>query len=254
MRIAVAGGTGQVGRGLSKLLEEQGHEVIVLARSTGVDLTTGDGANPALDDALQGTHAVVDVTNTTAQEQAETEAFFGTVASTLLAAEQRAGVAHHVLLSIVGIDLVPGNPHYAGKRRQEAVVEGGSVPWTIQRATQFFDFPVMVAGWTTTDGVAVVPPLLLQPVATADVVAVLAEHATGAPQGRAPDLAGPETHDMVDMVRRTFAARNDPTRLRASWRGGPFSLDMAGEVLLAGDDARLGPTTFDSWLDEGAPS
>jgi uncharacterized protein YbjT (DUF2867 family) len=149
---------------------------------------------------------------------------------------------------------VVGNPHYAGKRRQEAVVEAGSVPWTIQRATQFFDFPAMVAGWTTQDGVAVLPPLLLQPVATADVAAVLAEHAIGAPQGRAADLSGSETHDMVDMARRTFTVRGDPTRLRASWRGGPFDLEMAGEVLLAGDGARLAPTTFDAWLEAGAPS
>jgi uncharacterized protein YbjT (DUF2867 family) len=250
MRIAVAGGTGQVGRRLTELLHSGGHEVLVLARSTGVDLTTGDG----LDEALRGAHAVVDVTNSTARSADENEAFFGTVAANLIAAEQRAGVAHHVLLSIVGIDRVHGNPHYAGKRRQEAVVEGGSVPWTIQRATQFFDFPAMVAGWTTQNGVAVLPPLLLQPVATEDVVAVLAEHATGAPQGRAADLAGPETHDMVDMARRTLAVRGDATRLRASWQNGLFDVEMAGEVLLPADGARLGPTTFDAWLNAGAMS
>jgi uncharacterized protein YbjT (DUF2867 family) len=153
-----------------------------------------------------------------------------------------------VLLSIVNIDRFEGSAHYAGKRAQERVVETGPVPWTIQRATQFHDFAGMVAGRTRRDGVAIVPPLLVQPVAITDVATVLVELAAGAPQGRAPDLAGPETEDLVDMARRTLAARGDPTRLRASWRDGPFGVDWAGEVLLPGDGARLGRITFDTWL------
>lgn len=142
--------------------------------------------------------------------------------------------------------------HYDGKRRQESLVQAGFVPWTIQRSTQFFDFAGMVVGWTLSEGAASVPPLLVQPVAVSDVAAVLAEVATGAPLGRAVDLAGPEPQDLVDMARRTLAVRQEAARLVPSWRDGPFGIDMAGEVLLAGPDARLGAITFDQWLADGA--
>jgi uncharacterized protein YbjT (DUF2867 family) len=244
MRVAVVGATGLTGRQTVAALEAAGHETVTIARSAGVDVVTGAG----LDQALTGVDAVIDVVNTGATEAAETERFFGTVTANLLAAEQRAGVGHHVLLSIVGIDRVGGNAHYAGKRRQEELVAAGPVAWTIQRATQFFDFAAMVVGWTRSDGAATIAPLLVQPLAVADVGAVLAELATGPPQGRAPDLAGPDPQDLVDMARRTLAARHDDTRLVPSWRNGPFGVEMAGEVLLPGAGARLAPTPFETWL------
>lgn len=247
-RVAVIGATGRVGRSTVDALRAAGREVTKVARSTGVDVVTGAG----LDDALHGVSVVIDVTNTPATDPAAAVEFFATATGNLLAAEFRAGVRHHVLLSIVGLDRAKGTGHYDGKRRQEQLVEAGSVPWTIQRATQFFDFAEMVVGWTTRDGVATVAPLLLQPVAIADVAAVLVEAAAGPPQGRAVDLAGPEPLDLVDMARRTLTARRDPTRLRASWRDGPFSLAMAGEGLLPGPGARLGVVTFDDWLAEQA--
>ena len=117
MRIAVAGGTGQIGRPTIAALELKGHEATGLSRSAGIDLMTGAG----LAQALEGVDCVVDVTNTTATERADTEAFFGTVSATLLEAEQRAGVGHHVMLSIAGVDQIEGNGHYFGKRRQEQV-------------------------------------------------------------------------------------------------------------------------------------
>jgi uncharacterized protein YbjT (DUF2867 family) len=242
--IAVAGATGMVGREVVAALREGGHKPVEISRATGVDVVSGTG----LDRVLSGVSAVVDVLNTPAQDAAEAVAFFQTTTRNLLDAEHRAGVGHHVLLSIVNIDRFEGSAHYAGKRAQERVVETGPVSWTIQRATQFHDFAGMVAGRTSRDGVATVPPLLVQPVAITDVATVLVELAAGAPQGRVPDLAGPETEDLVDMARRTLAARGDPTRLRASWRDGPFGVDWAGEVLLPGDGARLGRITFDTWL------
>jgi uncharacterized protein YbjT (DUF2867 family) len=242
--IAVAGATGLVGRAVVAALREGGHEPVEISRATGVDVVAGTG----LDRALAGVSAVVDVLNSAARDADEAVAFFETTARNLLEAEQRAGVGHHVQLSIVNIDRFQGNAHYAGKRAQERVVETGPVPWTIQRATQFHDFAAMVARRTTRDRVATVPPLLVQPVAVADVATVLVELAAGAPQGRAPDLAGPEPQDLVDMARRTLSARGDRTRLRASWRDGPYGVDWAGEVLLPGDRARLGTTTFDTWL------
>lgn len=246
--VVVVGAAGLVGRRTVTALRDAGQHPVEVARSRGVDVVSGDG----LDEALAGADAVIDVTNTAETDPDKVADFFVRGTENLLAAEQRAGVIPHVLLSIVGIDSVAGNAHYEGKLRQEQLVEDGPIPWTIQRATQFFDFAAMVVGWTTNDGVAAVPPLLVQPVAVADVAAVLVEHVVGTPQGCAAELAGPETHDLVDMARRTLAARNDPTRIVASWRGGPFGVGMAGEVLLPGPGARRGPTTFEAWLAQQA--
>jgi len=244
LRIAVAGGTGLVGRKTVAMLERAGHEVVVLARSRGVDLTTGKG----LDAALAGVNAVVDVTNAPASDAASTLAFFEAEARQLRAAETRAGVGHHVVLSILGVDRVGGNAHYAGKRRQEELVEAGEPPSTILRAAQFFEFAEMVVSWTRRDGVATIPPLLLQPIAALDVAVTLSEIAVAAPQGRAQDLAGPEPQDLVDMTRRMLAARGETLDLIPSWQAGPFGVELAGDVLLPGPGARLAPTTFDAWL------
>lgn len=247
MRIAVAGATGHIGALTASALRRDGHEVVPISRSLGVDLATGEG----LDGALAGVDAVIDATNTAATDRAEAVAYLGAITGNLLAAEHVAGVGHHVLLSIVGIDRVDGNAHYAAKREQERLVEAGSVPWTIVPATQFHDFAAMVTGWTERDGVATIPPLLVQPIAPADVANVLAEVAAGAPQGRHADLAGPELHDLVDMARRTNGVRGRAVRLIPTWAG-VFGSSMAGDVLLPGDGARIAPTTFDEWLAAGA--
>jgi uncharacterized protein YbjT (DUF2867 family) len=145
--------------------------------------------------------------------------FFTTVTENLLEHEHGAGVGHHVTLSIAGVDEVRGNAHYAGKCAQEAAVEAGGVPCMIVPATQFHDFAAMTASWSERDGVAEIAPLLIQPVAPAEVVAVLADVATGAPQGRHVDIAGPDPHDLVDMARRACAARGRPVRLVPTWDG-----------------------------------
>lgn len=243
MRIAVAGATGNIGSLTVAALERGGHEVVRISRSLGVDLSTGEG----LDEALAGVDAVVDAINVPAARREETVALFSEATRNLLAAEERAGVRHHVLLSIVGIHGVEGNVHYAGKREQERLVEEGRVPWTIVPATQFHDFAEMVAGWTERDGVATIAPLLVQPIAPADVADVLAEVAVGEPLGRHPDLAGPETQDLVDMARRTHRARGRDVRLVPTWSG-VFGPEMAGTVLLPGEGARIAPTTFEEWL------
>jgi uncharacterized protein YbjT (DUF2867 family) len=190
---------------------------------------------------------VVDVCNTRSQDEAQIVDFFGTVTGNLLAAEDRVGVGHHVLLSIVGIDHDQHVPHCEQERR----VMAGPIPWSIVRSTQFYDFAAMVAGWTLHDGTATIAPVLVQPIAQWEVGAMLAEVATGAPLGRTIEIAGPETQDLVDMARRTFAARGEKVRLMPTWRG-LFDMSMAGEVLLPGDGARLGSITFDDWLAGGA--
>jgi uncharacterized protein YbjT (DUF2867 family) len=244
MRVAVIGGTGMVGRQVVTALQNAGHQAVVVARSVGVDLRTGAG----LDAALEGVHAAIDVTNESGTNAASSREAFGLLTGNLLAAERRAGVRHHVLLSIVSAPRLPQVPHYAGKLRQEELVQQSSIPYTILRTTQFHEFAGQMAGWSQREGIVTLPPVLLQPVASADVVAVLIELALGEPHGLAPDLAGPDTHDLVDMARRTLEARGDRTPIRASWRGVSFGPDASGEVFLAGPDARIGPTTFDMWL------
>jgi uncharacterized protein YbjT (DUF2867 family) len=248
VRIAVAGATGHIGTLTVSALEGGGHEVVRISRSLGVDCLTGAG----LDDALEGVEAVVDVTNITATDRAQAVESFGSITRNLLAVEHRAGVRHHVLLSIVGLDRVEGNAHYAGKREQERLVAGGPVPWTIVPATQFHDFAAMVTSWTERDGAATIAPLLVQPIAPSDVADILAEVAVGEPQGRYLDIAGPEPQDLVDMARRTNDVRGHRVRLIPSWSG-LFDSSMAGDVLLPGDRARIAPTTFDEWLAAGAP-
>jgi uncharacterized protein YbjT (DUF2867 family) len=248
MRIAVAGATGNIGARTVSALERNGHEAIRISRSLGVDLTTGDG----LDAALDGVDAVVDAISAELIDRDETLAYFGTTTRNLLAAEERAGVRHHVLLSIVGIHRVQGNAHYVGKREQERLVAEGPVPWTIVPATQFHDFAAMVCSWTEHHGVATIAPLLVQPIAPADIAEILAEIATGKPQSRYVDVAGPETQDLVDMARRTNDVRGRNVKLVPTWSG-IFDESMAGNVLLPGENARIAATTFDDWLATGAP-
>ncbi|MGW4945340.1 SDR family oxidoreductase [Actinoplanes sp. NPDC004185] len=244
MRVAVAGATGRIGSLTVAALERDGHEVRRISRTEGVDVRTGSG----LDSALAGVDAVVDTLSSTAPDRAETVGFFTATTRNLLEAEERAGVRHHVTLSIVGVHKVEGNAHYAGKRAQEAAVEAGPIPFTIVPATQFHDFPAMLASWFEQDGVAMIPPLLLQPIAPEDVADVLARVAVGQPQGRHRDIAGPDTQDLVDMARRTHTAQGKAVRLVPTWHNGVFDQSMAGDVLLPGPDAEITPTTFEDWL------
>ncbi len=244
MRVAVAGATGRIGSLTVAALERDGHEVRRISRGGGVDVVAGT----ALESALTGVDAVVDALNSTAPDRAATVDFFTTTTRNLLDAEERAGVRHHVTLSIAGVHKVEGNAHYAGKRAQEAAVEAGPIPFTIVPSTQFHDFAVMVASWSEKDGVALVPPLLIQPIAPADVAGVLARVAVGRAQGRHRDIAGPDPQDLVDMARRTHTAQGRAVRLVPTWQNGVFDQSMAGDVLLPGPGADIAPTAFDDWL------
>ena len=196
MQVAVAGATGVVGRHVVEELGRRGHRVVPVARSLGVDVLHGD----ALVDTLADTEAVIDVLSTRESNEKKAAAFFETTSTNLLRAEQRVGVRHHVALSIVGVDDVPFG-YYRAKVRQEAVVAGGPVPWTILRATQFHEFAGQLLDRFGSRLIALIPSMLSQPVAAVEVARALVERAEAGPSGRTPDLAGPEQRTMPPMAR-----------------------------------------------------
>ncbi|QFZ19394.1 SDR family oxidoreductase [Saccharothrix syringae] len=240
MKIAVAGGTGVVGRKVVEAVGAAGHEAVVIGRSTGVDLITGAG----LDEALAGCGAVVDVSNAAVWTREEAERFFGTVTTNLLAAAGRAGVRHLVVLSIVGADVVDLD-YYFGKRRQEELVAAGDVPWTVLRATQFFEFAGQVLAQAS-GPVAQVPPMLSQPVSTEDVAARLVELAAGEPRGFVPPIAGPERLRLVDMARQVVARRGDDLRVEELAEG---PAGLATGALTPQGEYTEGRRTFADYLD-----
>ena len=251
MRIGVAGATGTVGRLVVRDARDRGHDVVPLARSFGVDLTTGAG----LTDRLHGVDAVVDVLNTSTQRRAVAEAFFTTTTARLLAAELAAGVGHHVLLSIVGIDDVPSG-YYLGKVAQEGAVRAGPVPWSILRATQFHEFADQMLAVARVGRTSLVPDLLSQTVAAADVARALVEAVERGPRGRLVDLGGPAAARLPDLSRRLVAARGDDRRVLPLLVPGRAGRLMREGALLPRGRWEVGTTTFEDWLSQqaGRPS
>ncbi len=245
MKIAVAGGTGVVGRHTVSAARAAGHDVVVLSRSAGADVITGVG----LVDALQGTDAVIDVTNTTTLSAAKAVAFFETATRTLLAAEEAAGVRHHVALSIVGIDGIDAS-YYAGKLAQERAVGAGPVPFTIARAGQFHEFAGQLLSGMS-GPVAVMPKLLMRPVAAREVGAHLVRVASEAAVGRARDLVGPRDEVLVDLARRQLAFDGMRRRVLSVRLPGAYGKGLASGSLRGGADALHGEITFDEWLRSG---
>jgi uncharacterized protein YbjT (DUF2867 family) len=243
MKIAVAGATGVVGQHVVAVARARGHEVVGLARSRGVDLTTGEG----LAARLEGVDAVVDVTSVATQDQQEAEAFFGGVTRTLLAAEEAAGVGHHVALSIVGIDDVPTG-YYRGKQLQEKVLREGRVGWSVLRATQFHEFAEQVLSFVRVGPVSLVPRMLSQPVAAVEVAEALVELAAAGPSGRVPDLAGPERLAMVELARRVSRARGLGRRVVGVPLPGATGRGMRDGSLCPSEPGPRGRITFDAWL------
>lgn len=241
MRIAIAGGTGCVGRCVDQRVRELGHEPVVLARSRGVDLVTGNG----LSEALAEVDAVIDVANVTATSRKASEAFFEATTTNLLAAGHAAGVRHHVALSIVGIDRVDFG-YYFGKRRQEELVLAGLVPATVLRATQFHEFAAQMIA--RGGPITLVPKMLSQPVAAREVAGMLVDLALGEPAGMAPELAGPEPWAMPEMVRRLRDARGSRRPVLALRIPGAAGKAMAGGGLLPQGDGHRGELTFADWL------
>lgn len=243
MKIAVAGGTGTVGAPLVTQLKMAGHEPVVLARTTGVDLMTGQG----LEHALDGVEAVVDVTSIgTTSAKVATE-FFTTTTKNLLAAEYDAGVRHHVLLSIVGIDVTPFG-YYIGKLAQEAAVEDGKVPFTIARATQFHEFAGQMVERSSVGPVVVVPQMRSAPIAAREVAAALARIATGVPQGRVGDLRGPHEESVPAMTRRLLRQRGSRRPVLTVPLPGKAGRAMRSGALIPTDPGTVGTQSYADWL------
>ena len=244
MRIAVAGGLGVVGSHVVDALRAEGNDAVVLSRRTGVDLTAGAG----LDAALDGVDAVIDTANVTTVSAGVATRFFEAATGNLVAAAARARVAHVVLLSIVGIDRIP-HDYLAGKLAQERVVETGTVPWTILRATQFHEFAGQVFDRAKAAPLPPAPRGRGQPAPARGGAPHPAALAAGAPQGRAADLAGPREERLDDMVkayaRRTGHGGWIPS---VSLPGGQMKGMRAG-LGLPGPGAVLGTETFAQWLD-----
>ncbi|MFE3600645.1 SDR family oxidoreductase [Streptomyces sp. NPDC059142] len=247
MRVAVAGGTGLVGRLVVEELAAAGQEPVVLARSRGVDLVAGTG----LDAAMADVEVVVDVSNVTTMSRKKAVPFFDSVGRHLLEAGERAGVRHHVALSIVGVDRV-GHGYYQGKLRQEEVVKAGPTPWTVVRATQFHEFAEQTLGLFPKP-LAVVPRMRTQPIAAREVARHLARLASGPAQGMAPELAGPRVEQLVDMVRRLLRAGHERRLLVPVKVPGAVGAAMAGDGQLPTGPGPRGSQTFDEWLARRTP-
>lgn len=243
MKVAVAGGTGSVGRKVVDAARAAGHEVEVLTRGTGVDLLTGAG----LEGRLAGVDVVIDVSNSTAMSAEKSRTFFTTVTATLLSAEQAADVGHHVALSIVGVDRSPLG-YYAGKRAQELAVEAGPVPWTILRATQFHEFVAQAYGMAKLGPLRLAPRMRTQPVAASEVAARLCQLAEGEPLNAVVELAGPREESLVEMIRSYARANGSNAWIPAVSIPGAFGRAQRDGSLLPGPEAQRGVQTFADWV------
>jgi uncharacterized protein YbjT (DUF2867 family) len=244
MKIVVIGGTGRVGSKLVDLLRAHGHEPLAASPDTGVNTITGDD----LAEAMQGAAVVVDVSNSPSFEDAAVLEFFTTSTRNLLDAEAGAGVGHHVAMSIVGADRLPDSGYLRAKVAQEQLIAASSIPYSIVRATQFFEFIDSIAAAATDGDTVRVSPMLIQPMAVDDVARAVGNVAIGAPLNGTIEVAGPEAFPLDELVRRTLAARHDPRRVVADRHALYFGAELAERSLVAGAGAQLGATRFGDWL------
>jgi len=245
MKIVVIGGAGLIGSQLVGRLRREGHEVVAASRSTGVDVLTGAG----LAEALDGARVLVDVSNAPSFEDRAVLEFFETAGRRLLAGAAEAGVAHYVALSVVGTERMLASGYFRAKLAQEDLIRASGLPYTIVRATQFFEFADGIAeGSIDGEGAVRVPPATLQPIASADVAEALAGIATGGPRMGMVELAGPEPIRLDAFLARRLASRDDPRRVVADERAGYFGAPIDDRSLTPGDGPLLGATRFDAWL------
>ncbi|CAN95536.1 unnamed protein product [Sorangium cellulosum So ce56] len=244
MKIVVIGGTGLIGTKLVRRLRQRGHEVVAASPSTGVNSLTGEG----LAGALAGAEVVVDVANAPSFEDKAVLAFFETSGRNLLAAEAAAGVKHHVALSVVGTDRMLGSGYFRAKMAQEKLIEASGIPYTLLRATQFFEFMDGIARSSADAERVRLSSAQLQPIAAEDVAEALADVTLGPPVNGIVEVAGPERRPLAEFVGKYLSAKKDRREVIADAEAPYFGLRIDDRSLTPGDGARVMPTRFDDWL------
>ena len=247
MKIVVIGGTGLIGSKTVAALSARGHEAVAAAPSTGVDTITGAG----LDAVLEGASVVIDLANSPSFEDAAAMEFFQTAGRNLLTAEKKAGVRHHVALSVVGTAKLQASGYFRAKQAQEDLILASGIPFTIIHSTQFFEFMGAIANGATQGSEVRLSSALIQPIISDDVAVAVAEIALDAPVNGLVEIAGPECAPLGQMVARFLAAANDPRVVVADETATYFGVVLEQESLVPGGAARLAPTTFETFLARG---
>jgi uncharacterized protein YbjT (DUF2867 family) len=244
MKIVVIGGSGLIGSQLCKRLAERGHQLVAASPRSGVNTVTGEG----LAEALTGAQVVVDVSNAPSWEDAAVLKFFDTSTRNLLAAEAKAGIQHHVALSVVGTDRLQESGYFRAKLAQEKRIAASDIPYTIVHATQFFEFLGGIAQSSTDGQVVRLPSALMQPMAADDVAAALADFTLEPPLNRIVEIAGPEALGTDEAVRRYLTATGDARRVISDANAPYYGIKVSERTLLPNSSARLGTTRLDDWL------
>lgn len=244
MKIVVFGGTGLIGTKLITQLSQLGHEAVAASPSRGVNAVTGEGVA----EVLGGAGVSVDVMNAPSFEDAPVLEFFEKTSGNILAAAGKAGVKHHVALSVVGTDRMQVRGYFRAKDAQEKLIAASGIPYTILRATQFFEFLSAIADVGTQEGTVRVSPALMQPIAAEDVAAALVECVLAPPVNGVVDLAGPEPMGIDEAVRRYLTAKSDSRKIVTDRSAGYFGSMIEQDALVPLGEARLGKTRLDEWL------
>ena len=248
MKIVVIGGTGLIGSKLVKKLGDLGHEAVAASPDTGVNTITGEG----LAEAFESADVVVDVANAPVWEDSAVLDFFLTSTRNTLAAEAAAGVGHHLALSVVGADRLPDSGYLRAKVAQEEAVTAGAVPYSILRATQFFEFIGRIADSSSNGEVINLSPAFVQPESADDVAATLADLAVHEPVNGIVELGGPEQFHLDELARRVLDASNDERLVRTDIHALYFGTELEAHSLTPGPGARIAPTRFEDWLNQPA--
>jgi uncharacterized protein YbjT (DUF2867 family) len=244
MRIVVIGGTGLIGSKVVTCLTEEGHEAVAASPDSGVNTLTGEG----LAEVLEGASVVVDVSNSPSFEDEAVMDFFRTSTTNVLAAESDAGVRHHVALSIVGTDRLPESGYLRAKVAQEKLITESSIPFTIVRATQFFEFALRIADEATDDEVVRLPHVLFQPMAADDVAAAVCGVSQEPPADGVIEIAGPEQFSFDEFIQQALTAKGDPRTVVADPKARYFGTELEEGSLVPTNPLHLGEIRFSDWL------